>query len=87
MNQTAIFAPFLATMLLTLIVWFYMYAKRIPLIHCGVGVRRISRAAQRGALHGQHRHVSILALLHLCVGVVVHGAARGLARALGLNAA
>ncbi len=32
MNQTAIFAPFLATMLLTLIVWFYMYAKRIPLI-------------------------------------------------------
>jgi hypothetical protein len=32
MNQSAIFAPFLATMLLTLIVWFYMYSKRIPLI-------------------------------------------------------
>jgi hypothetical protein len=32
MNQTAIFAPFLTMMLLTLIVWFYMYAKRIPLI-------------------------------------------------------
>jgi hypothetical protein len=32
MNQTAIFAPFLAMMFLTLIVWFYMYAKRIPLI-------------------------------------------------------
>jgi hypothetical protein len=32
MNQTAIFAPFLTTMLLTLIVWFYMYSKRIPLI-------------------------------------------------------
>ena len=32
MNQNAIFAPFLTTMLLTLIVWFYMYAKRIPLI-------------------------------------------------------
>jgi len=32
MNQSAIFAPFLATMLLTLIVWFYMYFKRIPLI-------------------------------------------------------
>jgi hypothetical protein len=32
MNQAAIFAPFLTTMLLTLIVWFYMYAKRIPLI-------------------------------------------------------
>ena len=32
MHQTAIFAPFLTTMLLTLIVWFYMYAKRIPLI-------------------------------------------------------
>lgn len=32
MHQTAIFAPFLTTMLLTLIVWFYMYSKRIPLI-------------------------------------------------------
>jgi len=32
MNQTAIFAPLLAVMLLTMIVWFYMYAKRIPLI-------------------------------------------------------
>jgi hypothetical protein len=32
MNQTAIFAPFLTMMLLTLIVWFYMYARRIPLI-------------------------------------------------------
>ena len=32
MNQSAIFAPFLSTMLLTLIVWFYMYFKRIPLI-------------------------------------------------------
>lgn len=32
MNQTAIFAPFLATMLLKFIVWFYMYSKRIPLI-------------------------------------------------------
>jgi hypothetical protein len=32
MNQTAIFAPLLAVMLLTMIVWFYMYSKRIPLI-------------------------------------------------------
>lgn len=32
MNQTAIFAPLLTMMLLTLVVWFYMYAKRIPLI-------------------------------------------------------
>jgi hypothetical protein len=32
MNQSAIFAPFLTTMLLTLIVWLYMYSKRIPLI-------------------------------------------------------
>jgi hypothetical protein len=32
MNQSAIFAPFLTTMVLTLIVWFYMYSKRIPLI-------------------------------------------------------
>jgi len=32
MNQTAIFAPFLTMMLLTLIVWFYMYSRRIPLI-------------------------------------------------------
>jgi hypothetical protein len=32
MKQSAIFAPFLLTMLLTLIVWFYMYAKRIPFL-------------------------------------------------------
>lgn len=32
MNQTAILAPFVGTMLLTIIVWFYMYAKRIPFI-------------------------------------------------------
>jgi len=32
MNQTAIFFPFVGTMLLTLIVWVYMYARRIPFI-------------------------------------------------------
>jgi hypothetical protein len=32
MHQTAIFVPFLTTMLLTLIVWFFMYSRRIPLI-------------------------------------------------------
>ena len=32
MPQTAIFGPFLATMLLTLIVWLYMYIRRIRFI-------------------------------------------------------
>lgn len=32
MNARAIFAPFLTVMLLTLAVWIYMYARRIPLI-------------------------------------------------------
>jgi len=32
MTQTAIFGPFFATMLLTLIVWAYMYARRIGFI-------------------------------------------------------
>ncbi|MCW5891085.1 MAG: MAPEG family protein [bacterium] len=32
MEQTAIFGPFLATMLLTLVVWTYMYARRIPFL-------------------------------------------------------
>jgi len=32
MNQTAIFVPFAGTMLLTLLVWVYMYARRIPFI-------------------------------------------------------
>jgi hypothetical protein len=32
MKQSAIFAPFFLTMLLTLVVWFYMYAKRIPFL-------------------------------------------------------
>ncbi len=32
MNQNAIFAPFFAQMFLTLVVWSYMYARRIPFI-------------------------------------------------------
>jgi hypothetical protein len=32
MKQSAIFGPFLTVMLLTLIVWFYMYSRRIPLL-------------------------------------------------------
>jgi hypothetical protein len=32
MKQTAIFTPFFLMMLLTLVVWFYMYSRRIPLI-------------------------------------------------------
>jgi hypothetical protein len=32
MNQNAIFAPFFAQMFLTLVVWAYMYARRIPFI-------------------------------------------------------
>lgn len=32
MNQDAIFAPFLALMFLTLFVWVYMYARRIPFL-------------------------------------------------------
>ena len=37
MHQTAIFGPFFATMLLTMLVWIYMYARRIPFI-LGSGV-------------------------------------------------
>jgi len=32
MDQTIIFQPFLATMLLTLVVWLYMYGRRLPFI-------------------------------------------------------
>jgi hypothetical protein len=32
MDQADIFAPFVGTMLLTLVVWLYMYARRIPFI-------------------------------------------------------
>jgi hypothetical protein len=32
MNQTAIFLPFFSMILLTLVVWVYMYARRIPFI-------------------------------------------------------
>ena len=32
MEQTDIFAPFVGTMLLTVVVWFYMYARRIPFV-------------------------------------------------------
>jgi hypothetical protein len=33
MNADTIFLPMLATMALTAIVWFYMYARRIPAMH------------------------------------------------------
>ena len=32
MNQTAIFGPFFAMILLTFVVWVYLYARRIPFI-------------------------------------------------------
>ena len=32
MTQQAIFAPFIVMMMLTIVVWFYMYARRIPFI-------------------------------------------------------
>src|SRR5688572_2401020 len=32
MNQADIFAPFIGVMLLTLVIWLYMYAMRIPFI-------------------------------------------------------
>jgi hypothetical protein len=32
MEQTAIFQPFAATMLLTMVVWVYMYSRRLPFI-------------------------------------------------------
>jgi hypothetical protein len=32
MNQTVIFQPFVATMLLTMVVWVYMYGRRLPFI-------------------------------------------------------
>jgi hypothetical protein len=32
MNQASIFQPFFATMILTLVVWVYMYGRRLPFI-------------------------------------------------------
>ena len=32
MDQATIFKPFLATMLLTMVVWVYMYGRRLPFI-------------------------------------------------------
>ena len=32
MDQAVIFQPFLATMVLTMVVWFYMYGRRLPFI-------------------------------------------------------
>lgn len=33
MDQSALFGPFFAMMLLTLVVWLYMYARRIPFLN------------------------------------------------------
>ena len=32
MDQSVIFQPFIATMVLTMVVWFYMYGRRLPFI-------------------------------------------------------
>jgi len=49
MNQSAIFGPFLTRMFLTLIVWFYMYSKRIPLIQKSkIDPNRLTAAPVRG---------------------------------------
>jgi hypothetical protein len=32
MNQAVIFQPFMATMILTMVVWIYMYSRRLPFI-------------------------------------------------------
>ena len=32
MDQAAIFRPFVATMILTMVVWAYMYGRRLPFI-------------------------------------------------------
>ena len=45
MDQAAIFRPFVATMLLTLAVWLYMFAQRIPfLVRSGLISRRLTPA-------------------------------------------
>jgi hypothetical protein len=43
MNQSAIFQPFFATMILTLVVWLYMYGRRLPFIFSnGLDKRQIT---------------------------------------------
>jgi hypothetical protein len=45
MQQSAIFAPFLAMILMTIVVWFYMYARRIPFLQRGkVDLARLTAA-------------------------------------------
>ena len=45
MDQAAIFSPFLALMLLTLLVWIYMYARRLPFIQrSGLSAQRFTPA-------------------------------------------
>jgi hypothetical protein len=114
MNQSAIVGPFMTMMLLTLIVWFYMYVKRIPLIQrskidpnalTAAELTRISPPSVSNPsdnlknlfelptlFYGlvlylfQHCHASILALLHFCIGAVVHGDSRSSECALVLSA-
>ena len=45
MQQTVIFNPFLAMILLTIVVWFYMYARRIPFLQRGkIDLNRLTAA-------------------------------------------
>jgi hypothetical protein len=43
MDQAAIFQPFIATMILTMVVWAYMYSRRLPFIFSdGLGARQMT---------------------------------------------
>lgn len=43
MDQAAIFQPFLATMILTMVVWVYMYGRRLPFIFAnGLDAKRMT---------------------------------------------
>ncbi len=78
MNGQAIFLPLLATMMLTAIVWVYMYARRIPakcrhsLSHSRLVVLRVPGAAQHRALHQKYRHVALLSVCQRRSCTMVH---------------
>jgi hypothetical protein len=69
--------------LLTFVVWVYMYARRISFIRSSnlkpeqLTLRRLPDRAQCRSLHGQHHHIEVLALLRIHRSALVHPHARG----------
>jgi hypothetical protein len=78
MNQSALFAPMLVTMLLTLVVWVYMYARRIPFIQKSklrpdqLTAAELTRLSPPGVLNPSENLKNLFEMPTIFYGVVLY---------------